>query len=438
MRALALGWPLGGPDLVVADFPEAESLASFDVVLLDPASLPPLWQPYAELAPDGSLRLHPHRDLGLSRALEKLFALRQKEAEDLLAAGGILVVRVWAADEGVVIEGNPPRRLGRYSFLPKASLVSGPHHLALPQGLRFGPRRGHDVQRVDPLHPLAPYLERFSSHGYEAVLTTALGSPLTAFGRVLAQNRVGDVLALDLPVGPGRLLFLPAFPGAEGPEAWELLRSGLAALLDLPLPEATPAWLGNYELPGEKELQGLWAEFLRDKERLAQREEELNSLQHEMDVFKALLYPRGKTAFVRAACAAFRRLEFEVSDPYEGVMFLAESPEGGFLVRSSLSPFSPVGAEEHRALILALDRLRHEEGRDVRGLLLCLSQADLDPKRRGPQWEEVVERASRDHRFVLVTAYDLFRAIGQVLAGVDPRDIRKSLGEAEGPWKPRL
>jgi hypothetical protein len=438
VRALALGWELEGQDLTLADFPNAESLASFDAVLIDPFSLPSLWQPYAELAPDGSYRLHPSRDLGLSRALEKLFGLRQKELEDLLFRGGrILVVRIRAADEGVVIEGNPPKKLDNYAFLPKASLVSGPHHLSLPQGLRFVPRRGHDLQVIDHLHPVAPYLERFSSHGYEATLTTALGAPLTAFGRILAQNRVGDPLALDLPVGLGRILFLPAFPGAGGREAWELLRPALSALLDLPLPETAPDWLKNYELPGEGELKKLEEELAREKERLSRREEELNTAQKSLEIFKALIYPRGKSALARGAKAAFARLGFNLTQIQED-SFLAESPEENFLVHVAFSPFSPIGPEEHRLLLLALDKLRNEEGREVRGLLVSLAQPELDPKRRGPQWQEAVERASRDHRFVLVAAYDLFRAVAEVLGGADPKEIRKSLAEAEGPWKPRF
>lgn len=438
VRALALGWELEGSDLTLADFPSAESLASFDVVLIDPLPLPLLWQPYAELAPDGNHRLHPGRDLGLSRALEKLFGLRQKELEDLLfRGGGILVVRVRAPDEGVVIEGTPPRRLDSYAFLPKASLVSGPHHLSLPQGLKFVPRRGRDLRVVEPLHPLAPYLERFASQGYEAALITALGSPLGAFGRVLAQNRVGDPLALDLPLGLGRILFLPAFPEAKGREAWELLRPGLAAVLDLPLPQTAPPWLSDYALPGEEELRKLQEEIGKERERLARREEELNAAQKGFEVFKALLYPRGRGAFVRGAEAAFGRLGFKVTR-YTDAAFLAESPEENFLVHVAFSPFPPVAGEEHRSLLLALDKLRNEERKEVRGLLLCLAQPDLDPKRRGPQWEEVVERASRDHHFVLASAYDLFRAVAQVLAGADPKEIRKTLAETEGPWKPRF
>ncbi|MEN3010794.1 MAG: hypothetical protein ABDI20_07520 [Candidatus Bipolaricaulaceae bacterium] len=439
MRVLSVNWDLLAPGFVRDDFATAESFASFDAVLLDPGPLPELWLPWAELAPDGTRWVRPGRDLGLARALENLFLARQKELEDLLLrGGGVVVVRVRPAGEELFLEGNPPHRLDRYAFLPRVSLVRGPHHLALPQGLRFLPRRGKDLQVTAPLHPLAPFLQRFSAQGYEAVLAHALGAPLSAFGEVVAQNRVGDPLALDLPVGVGRILFVPSLPGAEGAEAGELLRQALAALLSSPLPEAAPDWLASYRLPGEEELLRAQEELARERERLARREEALAQAQREYDLLRALLFPRGRAAFGQAVAAALTRLGFFVEGDGAAAPFLARSGEVEFLVHPALSPFGPVGPAEHRALLLELDRWRNEARREVRGLLVCLAEPERDPRRRGPQWEEAVERASHDHRFVLASAYDLFRAVAQVLAGADPQVLRRTLAETEGPWKPRF
>jgi len=439
VRLLSVGWDLEGPGITKADFPNAESFASFDAVLLDPSPLGELWRPYAELGPDGIYRLYPNRDFGLSRALLNLFHLRQKELEDLLfRAGGVLVVRVRPPGEGLTVEGNPQRRLDIYSFLPKASLVSGPHHLSLPQGLRFLPRRGQDVLIPEPAHPLSPYLERFSRHGYEAVLTSVFGVPLSSFGTVLAQNRVGDPLALDLPVGLGRIVFLPSFVGQEAKEAGELLRVGLSALLSQPLPAAAPEWLEKYRLPGEEEIRKAAEELSREKERLNRKEQELQEAQKDLDTLKALLFPKSRMAFLHGAIAAFSRLGFSVKPGLQPMEFFAESPEENFYVRVSFSPFSPVGPEEHRALLLSLDRLRNEERKEVKGFLLCLSQPELEPHRRGPQWQEAVERASFDHHLVLASSFALFQAVAQALSGTDPRILRKSLSQTEGPWSPRF
>jgi hypothetical protein len=437
MRVLALGWDIEGPGVVRAEFPTADSLASYDALLLDPEPLPFLWQPHASLEPDGVWRLHPGRDLGLSRALDHLIAARRGEVEDLLhRGGGVVVVRVRGPGEAVEITGNPPRRLDRYAFLPRASLVSGPHHLGLPQGLRFVPRRGRDVLCSDATHPLAPYLTAFPALGYEAVLASSLGAPLAAFGQVLATNRVGDTVAWDLPIGAGRILFLPSCPGASPLEAGELLLPALAALLAEPLPAALPDWLTSFVLPGEEDLRQAEAGLTRDQGALAAREEELRRARGKFDVVRGLLAPRGTLGLAQAARGALEHLGFTCSEAADAsATFSAASPDGDLLVRAALSLFAPVGPEEHRALLLDLDRLRAERGQDVRGMLICLAEPRLDPRRRGPQWVESVRRGCRDHGLILASAYDLYRATVQVLAGGDADEVRKSLLSADGEWR---
>lgn len=437
MRVLALGWEIEGPGVTRAEFASADSLASYDVVLIDPEPLAQLWLGQAVLEPDGVWRLHPGRDLGLARALENLVSARRAEVEDLLLrGGGVIVVRVRPPGEGVEIMGNPPRRLDRYAFLPRASLVSGAHHLGLPQGLRFIPRRGRDLALADETHPAAPYLTAFGPLGYEAVLVATLGAPLGAFGRVLATNRVGDVVAWDLPVGTGRILFLPSFPGAAPAEAGDRLLPSLAALLSEPLPAERPDWLSGYGLPGEEDLVRDEEALAREREALRRRAEELGERRRAYDVLRALLAPRGVAALAQAVGAALDRLGFTVS-PIRGTGagLAAGSSDGDLLVRVALSPFGPVGPEEHRALLLDLDRLRAEEGGDARGMLVALAEPRLDPRRRGPQWAEAVRRGCRDHRLVLTTAYDLFRAVQHVLSGGDAGEVRRSLLAAEGEWR---
>lgn len=433
VHILAIHWDLDGPGFTRGDFTSAESFASFDAVLVDPEPLTELWRRQAELAPDGTWRVHPGRDLGFSKALENLFTRRRREVEDLLLrGGGILGVRVRPPGEEVVVEGAPPRTFHRYSFLPHASLTAGAQHLSLPQGIRFLPRRGRDLHCTAPLHPLFSFLRRFSSLGYEAVLTSTLGAPLSQFGQVLAQNRVGDPLALDLPVGLGRILFLPAFPGAEGKEAGELLRAGLAALIS-PLPEGSPEWLEKYVLPGEEEFREAEEELKKERERLERREEELREVRKDYDLLRALLFPRGMAGLIQAVAAALSRLGFSCTPGPTTYSLIAEAEES-FLVWAAYSPFQPAGPEEHRALLVELDRLRNEERRLLRGMLVALAEPRLDPKRRGPQWEEAVERAAFDHHLVLLSAADLFFAVAEVLGGADPKGIRQSLAQAEGPW----
>lgn len=430
MRVLALGWEVAGPGVVIGEFPSAESFASFDAVLVDPEPLPDLWRPHAALEPDGVWRLHPERDYGLSRALERLFSARRGELEDLLLrGGGALGVRVRDPGAGVEVPGNPPRRYDRYAFLPRASLVAGPHHLALPGGLRFVPRRGRDLLLPEPAHPLTPYLEGVG--GYEAVIVSALGAPLGEFGTVLARNRVGDAVALDLRVGPGRVLFLPAGPG-DAPSG--ALLAGLAALLAEPLPPDLPDWIGNYPLPGEEALAARERELAEREARIRAEREELRREREKFDRLRALISPRGLAGFLSAVGAALEALGFAVASGEGPATLRAAAPEGELLVRAALSPFEPVGPGEHRALLLDLDRLR-TAGEDVRGMLVCLAEPRLDPRRRGPQWTEAVRRGCADHRLVLASAYDLFKAVRHVLGGASPDPVRRALFSTEGEWR---
>lgn len=437
MRVLALGWEVEGPGVIRAEFASADSLASYDAVLVDPEPLPSLWLPHAALEPDGVWRLHPGRDLGLSRALGNLVAARRAEVEDLLLrGGGVLVVRVRPPGEGVEIAGQPPHRLDRYAFLPRTSLVSGPHHLGLPQGLRFVPRRGHDLTTIEAAHPAGPYLEAFAPLGYEAVLVATLGAPLSSFGKVLATNRVGDAVAWDLPVGAGRILFLPSLPGASPSEVGERLLPVVAALCGEPLPVELPDWISGFELPGEDELRRAEEALARDREKLRRREQELGEARRGYDLLRALLSPRGHLGLAQATWSALERLGFTVSPRGDApATAIASSSDGDYLVRAALSPFGPVGPEEHRALLLDLDRLRSEENADVRGLLVCLADPRLDPRRRGPQWAESVRRGCRDHGLVLTSAHNLFRAVRDVLGGGSAAEVRRDLLAAEGEWR---
>ncbi|MGC9530025.1 MAG: hypothetical protein ACP5G2_05325 [Candidatus Bipolaricaulaceae bacterium] len=437
MRVLALGWDVNGPGVERANLPDAESLASYEAVLVDPAPISELWTGHAQLEGDGTWRLHPGRDLGLSRALERLLALRRGELEDLLRqAGGLVAVRVRPPGEGVEIAGSPARRLDCYAFLPRLSLTAAGHHLALPQGIRFSPRRGRDIEHIDLTHPLASCLAALRPLGYEAVITSTLGTPLAAFGQVVARNRVGDALAWDLPVDGGRIVFLPSFPGADPTELGAHLLPGLGALLSAPLAAGGPDWLTRYPLPGEEELAQAEQALAAEEQRLARRREELATAGQDHDALRGLLFPRGLRGLAAAAQAALERVGFSCSRPAgPPETILATAPEGEAVVQVALSLAGPVGPDAHRGLVLALDHL-HTEGRRVaKGVLIAVAEPRLDPRRRGPQWSEGVARGCARHGLALTSGYALFRAVAAVLAGTDPAQVRQGLLSTDGEWR---
>ena len=63
MKIVSIGWELEGPGIERAELFSADSLASYDAVLLDPGEIPRLWQGHAQLEGDGTWRIYPGRDL---------------------------------------------------------------------------------------------------------------------------------------------------------------------------------------------------------------------------------------------------------------------------------------------------------------------------------------------------------------------------------------
>ncbi len=439
MRILSVGWDVRGLGPAVEGLADAECLAEYDVVLLDPESVSALWRPHAQLEPDGVWRLHQGRDGGLSRALENLLSSRRTELEALLErVGGTVVFRVRAPGPSVevVLPGGAARQVDARSILPRLSLSGGGQHLSLPQGIRFLPRRGRTLAELDEAHPLAGHLREHAELGYEAAIASTFGVPLEMFGRVLARDRVGDAVAWEVPIGAGRLLFLPAFPGADPREMGEALRPALAALCSAPLGAVGPDWLARFPLPGEEELAAQEKELEEARTEILRRGEELAAARREYDTLRVLLYPRGARELVQGVTAGLTRLGFACS-PRPDMPRTVESrcAEGTLLVRVSYFPGGQAGPEEHRALLLAVDRVHTEEQRAVQGALVVSAETRLEPSRRPAQWSDEVRRGCVEHDMALVSADSLFQAVVAVCRGGDAAGIRRSLLEAGGEWR---
>ena len=436
MRILSVGWEIEGPGIERASLHDADSLASYEIVLIDPAEIPKLWVPYVPPDRDGVRRLIPGYDQGLARALDNLFATRKEELSGLLRVGGLAAVKLRSPGEPVEIASTsgPARQIHAYSFLPNFSLTRERQFLPFPQGIRVLPRRGRDVRGLDLAHPLAGYLARVRR--YEAVIVSPMGVPLGDFGKVLLNNRLGDVLAWELGLGEGRLLFLPA-SGLSPREEAEILIPGLVSLLEEPPPpESRPEWLSRYELPQEAELKKELKGIAERERELAEQRASLEERLREVEVLRGLLFPTGVSGLMRATLKAFGALGFEVEcDQVDSQAFKATSPEGRALVRVAWSPEGPVTTGAYRPLLLALDHLRLEEGESVHGALVVAAETAHDPKRRGPRYTDPLRRACEEHGISLVTGEDLFEAVRAVLGGVDSVPVRRSLLSASGPWR---
>lgn len=434
MRILSVGWETGGAEVERASLHDADSLASYDVVLLDPQAIPELWTPFVPPGRDGVRRLIPGHDQGLSRALENLISVRRRELEGLLDVGGILVVKVRPPGEPVEIAppGGAIRTIDAYSFLPAFSLTRERQFLAFPRGIKFIPRSGRDVQGLDRLHPLAPYLS--AVRRYEAVIVSPYGVELGDFGEVLLRNRIGDVLAWEIRRGEGRVIFIPPTELSPRKEV-EVLLSCLVALVET-LEEEVPDWLREYTLPGEGEIERELSDLEAEEKRIREGKRRLQEKLRGFSLLKGLLFPAGTRGLRRAVARAFEVLGFEVwEDELDPENLKVSSREGKAVVRVAWSPEGPVTTGAYRPLLLALDHLRVELGEDFHGMLVLTADTTRDPARRGPRYTAPLRRACEEHGISLVTGEDLFAAVREILGGADPTPVRRSLLSARGPWR---
>ena len=97
---------------------------------------------------------------------------------------------------------------------------------------------------ADSGSPFEEYLRSFAGHiVYSAIYEDLLATPLERFATVLARNRVGDVLAIEIPFEEGRLVLVPPLRGVSPSREATVLLQAVEQAAFRPAYAATPDWL---------------------------------------------------------------------------------------------------------------------------------------------------------------------------------------------------
>ncbi len=412
-RYLAVDWLLDHADVEREGFFDRSSFSAYDAVFVDPVSLARHWTDGTAPGPDGARRTDPERDRGLGRTLTAWMSKRREETDDLLRRrSGVLVLRLHP--RGDVLEigspGAPPERVDRYSWLPHVSLVDRQHQLVFPSNGRFAPRRGQDAHVEASGSPFEGYLREFEGRiSYTAVYQDLLSTPLERFATVLARNRVGDAIALEIPVDEGRLVLLPPIEGVSPSREADVLLEAVRAASARPPFVAKPDWLPAYTLPGEDALADEIAGLVERRDALSAKVEEVSAKLEEKTRCKTMLYGKGRTLFERAAADALRDIGFEVES--RGDVWRLTSEEGDALVAMEASEEARIGLSAYRRLHREMDRAITEGEDPQKGIVLVSGSRELDPKRRPTQFAPEVLRGCTAHGYCLVTSYQLYKML---------------------------
>ena len=440
IELLSVDWRLDHPDIRREDFFGRFSLSSHDVVFIDPLAISRRWT--HDIAPggDGVRRTDPNQDRGLGRTLAAWMTRRRIEAEDLLKrGGGIVVCRLRTRGEPLEILGDAPaERIDRYGWLPSVSLVDKQHQLSFPSNGRFVPRRGDDVVLAETGSPFEDYLRRFKDHiVYDAVYQDLLSTPIDRFATVLARNRVGDVVALEIPFDEGRLILVPPLEGVSPAQEASALLDASERMTVRPAFAAGPDWLPGYPVPGEEALTDELVGLQERHRTLAAKIDEVGAKLREVTRHKKMLYTRGRFAFLPAVAEAFRTLGFDAEPRPEHGLLALRSNDGDALVVAEAADGKQIELPAYRRLLAAVDQAVTDGEGHHKGILVASGSRQLDPKRRPTQFSPAVLRGCQSQGFCLVSAYRLFKLVQTALEDrrADPAEARRLLLECDGEFR---
>ncbi|MEW5826361.1 MAG: hypothetical protein AB1778_05965 [Candidatus Bipolaricaulota bacterium] len=439
LRALAVDWLLDHASVERIGFFESPSFSAFDAVFVDATGVPRHWSEAVASGPDGVRRTDPSLDFGLGRTLRRWMTRRREEADDLLRRrGGVLVARLLPRGEPLDIGGAdaPPERIDRFSWLPSVSLVDRQHQLTFPANGRFVPRQGDDVVFAGSGRPFEQALRELEGRlRYAAVYEDLLSTPIERFATVLARNRVGHPIALEVPFDDGRLVLLPFAEGVSPVrEADILLHAARETTGSTRSPR--PDWLPGYLVPGEEALADELAGLAERQDALAAKVAEIEAKLAEATRVKPVLYAKGRTTFGAAVAESFRALGFSV-EPH-GEVWRVSSDEGDALVAAEASEEPRVGRAAYGELLRALEQSIADGEDPHKGILVVSGSRELDPRRRPQQFAAEVLRGAQAHAYCLLTSYQLFKLVAGALAERGKKALatsRKLLLETDGEFR---
>lgn len=425
MRILVIGFPLPHVQIDNYTFIHAPSFFDYDAVVVEIASV-------SKVIEEVLTRSEDHRTFadepvlnepsgpfvtGLAEHLQR----RRDETERLLAAGKMLVIFTRPNKPHSHILGLPG--YDRYAWLPAPpGVFYRPPYLL--------PADGRGVSLVDRAHPIAGLVDRFQNwFTYRAYFSERLPA-FPEHGQVLMRSPGGAAIGIELRVGPGRIVFIPALEDVPaGDYRFELATAMVEAVKRASTGETeadAPRWVHRYTLPG---LDVLEAEVTAAEQALKEAEERLTKARAAaMDLagLRRLLWAEGRYQLEPAVREALRLLGFAVDpDPDRPAVVYADARTFFFEVEGSRET---VKEEVYIRLQRRIEKHMLERGDAPKGVVVVNGQRRSSPGRRTEPVSRALRIACENYRYALIHGPTLFEMVRAALAGGD--EVKSRLREA--------
>lgn len=429
MRILSIGQGMPDPSMDNYNWASALSFYDYDALIVEPAEGV---SKFVEEVGRGEGGYTTYDDLPVlegytnadSVGLVDVLRRRREETERLLARGGLVVC---FAHPDVA----HPRVMGftgfhRYQWLPA------------PEGCDYGasyikPASGRSIKVIDWEHPFANFLDSLDGILYRAVFAEgAAGFP---GARVIARSSGGAAVAVDVPVGAGRVIFLPALsPNLLSQERYNLAGRMTAAVRNTLLTSAEgepPNWVQEQTLPGLLDARTRMEDAEAKLDELEAQLDEARNEYRGLDRYRRILWQEGKYGFelpVRDCLVLLGATAY--SQPDEPAIFSLATETVHMEAESSLGE---VGMEPHYRLRERIESRISKDKRRAYGLIVVNGFREQPPGERATQYAESLRIAAESMRYCVITATDLFEAVRDHLEGKgDAAALLKRIVATEG------
>ncbi len=407
-RILVVGIEAEGERIDRADFDGEATLNHGAGAVVDPAAVPALW---SQLPSDPAERAE------TGERLVELLHRRRQEATELLARGGTLVCILRPLGQPFRVPRHGQKGaalLHAYSWLPQEPSLAGLVVAAAQPG---------ELRAADESHPLWPVLR---SHGRP--VACALNAPPPPNWHAIATDTNGRLVAFEVRVGQGSVLFVPPLVVASPAELGALFEQVFSAPAAAPV---RPQWLDSVLLPGQAELAERLAELARKIEAMEREFIAARGRHAHLVRLNRLLSARTAVELADPAEVAFRELGFDVEAVGANALEL-RSAEGNALVVLAASD-GPVDSEAYWDLVHQMD----DGPRKVaKGIILANAFCTILPAERGGAFPDLLCRGALHREVCLLSTVELHTCMAALLERPDDavrRALRTALLGTTGP-----
>jgi hypothetical protein len=245
---------------------------------------------------------------------------------------------------------------------------------------------------------------------------------------------------MDVSIGGGRVVFLPALVERIGMSERSVLASKLVAAIRnatlLAAEDEPPHWLNAFSLPGIESAQRRMDEA---EQKIEAIEADLSTARNEyrgIDRYRRLLWQEGKYGLELPLRDALTLLGLRAtSRPDDPAAF---SLDGEAVLMEAEGSTGAVGLVPHYRLRERLEGAIAAEGKRSRGLLVINGQRGLPPAARPQQYEESLRVAAESMRYCLVESTQIYDAVRRKLEeeAYDGAAFCRALIATEGLYRP--